>query len=122
MNVACERRNARLKRKIRVRRVVQGSPDRPRLSVFRSAKHIYAQIIEDTTGRTLVAVSTVNKDVAAECEFTGNVDSAKAVGTAIAKKALENNITKVVFDRNGFLYHGRVKALADAAREAGLVF
>ena len=122
MNVACERRNARLKRKIRVRRVVQGSPGRPRLSVFRSAKHIYAQIIEDTTGRTLVAISTVNKEVAAECDYTGNVDSAKAVGTAIAKKALENNITKVVFDRNGFLYHGRVKALADAAREAGLVF
>jgi large subunit ribosomal protein L18 len=122
VNVACERRNARLKRKIRVRRVVQGSPERPRLSVFRSAKHIYAQIIEDTTGRTLVAVSTVNKEVAAECDCTGNVDSAKAVGKAIAKKALENNITKVVFDRNGFLYHGRVKALADAAREAGLVF
>lgn len=122
MNVACERRIARLKRKIRVRRTVKGVPDRPRLSVFRSAKHIYAQIIEDTTGRTLVAISTVNKDVSAECEYTGNVDSAKAVGTAIAKKALENNITKVVFDRNGFLYHGRVKALADAAREAGLVF
>lgn len=122
MNVACERRVARLKRKIRVRRTVKGTPDRPRLSIFRSAKHIYAQIIEDTTGRTLVAVSTVSKDVAAECDCTGNVDSAKAVGSAIAKKALENNITKVVFDRNGFLYHGRVKALADAAREAGLVF
>ncbi|PKN11380.1 MAG: 50S ribosomal protein L18 [Deltaproteobacteria bacterium HGW-Deltaproteobacteria-4] len=122
MNVACERRNARLKRKIRVRRVVQGSPERPRLSVFRSAKHIYAQIIEDTTGRTLAAVSTVNKEVAAECDCTGNVESAKAVGTAIAKKALEKNISKVVFDRNGFLYHGRVKALADAAREAGLIF
>jgi large subunit ribosomal protein L18 len=122
VNVACERRVARLKRQIRVRRTVKGVPDRPRLSVFRSAKHIYAQIIEDTTGRTLVAISTVNKDVAAGCEYTGNVDSAKAVGTAIAKKALENNITKVVFDRNGFLYHGRVKALADAAREAGLDF
>jgi len=122
VNVACERRNARLKRKIRVRRVVQGSPERPRLSVFRSAKHIYAQIIEDTTGRTLAAVSTVNKEVAAECDCTGNVESAKAVGTAIAKKALEKNISKVVFDRNGFLYHGRVKALADAAREAGLIF
>lgn len=122
MNVACKRRVARLKRQIRVRRTVKGVQDRPRLSVFRSAKHIYAQIIEDTTGRTLVAISTVNKDVAAECNYTGNVDSAKAVGTAIAKKALENNINKVVFDRNGFLYHGRVKALADAAREAGLAF
>lgn len=122
MNVACKRRVARLKRKIRVRRTVKGAPERPRLSVFRSAKHIYAQIIEDTTGRTLVAISTVNKNVADGCEYTGNVDSAKAVGTAIAKKALENNITKVVFDRNGFLYHGRVKALADAAREAGLAF
>lgn len=122
MSVACERRVARLKRKIRVRRTVQGNSDRPRLSVFRSAKHIYAQIIEDTTGRTLIAASTVNKEVASECNYTGNVDSAKAVGKAIAKLAIEKNITKVVFDRNGFLYHGRVKALADAAREAGLVF
>lgn len=122
MSVASERRVARLKRKVRVRRKVLGSQERPRLTVFRSAKHIYAQIIEDTTGRTLVAVSTVCKDVGGECEYTGNIDSAKAVGTAIAKKALEQNITQVVFDRNGFLYHGRVKALADAAREAGLAF
>lgn len=122
MSVASERRIARLKRKIRVRRNVKGSLVRPRLTVFRSAKHIYAQIIEDVTGRTLVSVSTVVKDVAADCKYTGNIDSAKVVGAAIAKKALENNITQVVFDRNGFLYHGRVKALADAAREAGLSF
>lgn len=122
MSVASERRIARLKRKVRVRRNVVGTPERPRLTVFRSAKHIYAQIIEDVNGRTLVSASTVIKDVAAGCDYTGNIDAAKAVGAAIAKKALENNITQVVFDRNGFLYHGRVKALADAAREAGLSF
>lgn len=122
MSVACERRIARLKRKIRVRRNVKGSSERPRLTVFRSAKHIYAQIVEDATGRILVSASTVVKDVATGCKYTGNIDSAKVVGAAIAKKALENNITQVVFDRNGFLYHGRVKALADAAREAGLSF
>jgi large subunit ribosomal protein L18 len=122
VNVASERLQARLKRKVRVRRKVLGTSERPRLCVFRSAKHIYAQIIEDVTGTTLVAVSTVNGDLVAGEGYTGNIEAAKAVGTAIAKKALENNITKVVFDRNGFLYHGRVKALADAAREAGLSF
>ncbi len=98
---------------------VRGTSECPRLSVFRSAKHIYAQIIEDGTGRTLVAASTVGKEVdIAQC---GNVEAAKLVGTAIAKKALDQNITNVVFDRNGFLYQGgRVQALADAAREAGL--
>lgn len=122
MSFASERRMSRLKRKVRVRRKVRGTTERPRLTIFRSAKHIYAQIIEDVTGNTLVSVSTVCKDVSADCNYTGNIDSAKAVGAAIAKKALENNITQVVFDRNGFLYHGRVKALADAAREAGLSF
>jgi large subunit ribosomal protein L18 len=120
VNVASERLQARLKRKVRVRRKVLGTSERPRLCVFRSAKHIYAQIIEDVTGTTLVAVSSLNGDLVSG--YTGNVEAAKAVGVAIAKKALENNITKVVFDRNGFLYHGRVKALADAAREAGLSF
>lgn len=122
MSVACERRMARIKRQIRVRRKVKGTSERPRLTVFRSAKHIYAQIIEDTTGRTLVAVSTLSKDLDNGSAYNGNTDAAKAVGVAIARKALENNITQVVFDRNGFLYHGRVKALADAAREAGLSF
>lgn len=122
MNVAKARRDARMKRQVRVRKKVRGSAEKPRLCVFRSARHIYAQIVEDTTGKTLVAASTVSKDIAEGQEYTGNVEAAKAVGTAIAQKALENNIKQVVFDRNGFLYHGRIKALADAAREAGLAF
>ena len=122
MNVAENRRQARLKRQVRVRRQVQGTSERPRLCIFRSAKHIYAQIIEDGTGRTLVATSTIAKDVADGLGYTGNIEAAKAVGAAIAKKALAQNINQVVFDRNGFLYHGRIKALADAAREAGLSF
>ena len=122
MNVAKERREARQKRQVRVRRKVQGSQDRPRLCIFRSARHIYAQIIEDTTGTTLVSVSTVVKDVSGGLKVSGNVEAAKLVGKKIAERALAKNITQVVFDRNGFLYHGRVKALADAAREAGLSF
>jgi large subunit ribosomal protein L18 len=122
VSVAKERRQARIKRQVRVRRKVRGTGERPRLCIFRSAKHIYAQIIEDTTGKTLVAASTVVKDVVEGGNATGNVEAAKAVGAAIAHKALEQNIKQVVFDRNGFLYHGRVKALADAAREAGLLF
>ena len=122
MNVASERLHARLRRKVRVRRKVLGTVGRPRLCVFRSAKHIYAQIIEDVTGKTLVSASTVVPEVVDVDACTGNIAAAKAVGAAIAKKALANNINQVVFDRNGFLYHGRVKALADAAREAGLSF
>jgi large subunit ribosomal protein L18 len=122
VSVAKARREARVKRQVRVRRKVRGSGECPRLCVFRSARHIYAQIIEDATGKTLVATSTIAKEVVEGQKYTGNVDAAKAVGAAIAKKALEQNIKQVVFDRNGFLYHGRVKALADAAREAGLVF
>ncbi len=118
MNVSQNRRAARLKRQARVRKKVRGTTECPRLSVFRSAKHIYAQIIEDATGKTLVAASSISKDV--ELANGGNVEAAKSVGTAIAKKALDQNITQVVFDRNGFLYQGRVQALADAAREAGL--
>lgn len=118
MNESQKRRVARLKRQARVRKKVRGTTECPRLSVFRSAKHIYAQIIEDATGKTLVATSTLCKDVGlVNC---GNVEAAKAVGSAIAKKALDQNITNVVFDRNGFLYQGRVQALAEAAREAGL--
>lgn len=122
MSFAKERRQARLKRKVRVRRKVRGTAERPRLSIYRSAKHIYAQIIDDVSNTTLVAASTVNKDAADGLKNTGNVDAAKAVGVLVAKKALEKNIQQVVFDRNGFLYHGRVKALADAARETGLSF
>jgi len=122
VNVAKERRDSRKKRQVRVRRKVMGSPGRPRLCVFRSAKHIYAQIIEDTTGTTLVSASTVVKAVAGDLQSSGNVAAAKHVGKKIAEQALAKNITQVVFDRNGFLYHGRIKALADAAREAGLSF
>ena len=122
MNFAKERREARQKRQVRVRRKVRGSQDRPRLCVFRSAKHIYAQIIEDTNGTTLVAVSTVTKGVKGDSKSSGNVDAAKLVGKQLAEQALAKNISQVVFDRNGCLYHGRVQALADAAREAGLSF
>ncbi|ORJ63080.1 50S ribosomal protein L18 [Geothermobacter hydrogeniphilus] len=122
MNNAEKRRQSRLKRQVRVRNKVRGTAERPRLSVFRSARHIYVQVIDDVNNRTLVSASTVNKDVGAELQGTGNVDAAKAVGVAIAKRAIAQDIKQVVFDRNGFLYHGRVKALADAAREAGLSF
>mgnify|MGYP000624010769 FL=1 len=96
--------------------------ERPRLAVFRSNNHMYAQIIDDTVGNTLVSACTLQKDVKAELEKTNNVDAAAYLGTVIAKKALEKGITTVVFDRGGFIYQGKVKALADAAREAGLEF
>lgn len=118
MEVSQKRRVSRIKRQARVRKKIRGTTESPRLSVFRSSKHIYAQIIEDVTGTTLAAASTLGKDV--DLSSCGNVEAAKAVGTAIAKKALDQNITNVVFDRNGFLYQGRIQALADAAREAGL--
>jgi large subunit ribosomal protein L18 len=118
VDVSQKRRVSRLKRQARVRKKIRGTTESPRLSVFRSSKHIYAQIIEDVTGTTLVAASTLGNDV--DLSSCGNVEAAKAVGTAIAKKALDQNITNVVFDRNGFLYQGRIQALADAAREAGL--
>lgn len=108
---------ARLRRHRRVRGKVSGTPQRPRLDVFRSSKHIYAQIIDDTTGRTLAAASSLDKDFDGE---GGNKEAAAKVGKAIAKKALEKGIKAVVFDRGGFVYHGRVKALADGAREGGL--
>lgn len=122
MSVANQRRLARMKRQVRVRRKIRGSEERPRLCIFRSSKHIYVQIIEDVSGRTLVAASTASKGIVEGVKNTGNIEAAKVVGQAIAKKALEQNIKQVVFDRNGFLYHGRIKALADAAREAGLSF
>jgi len=116
------RAEARKRRQTRVRRKVVGTSERPRLCVFRSSKHIYAQIIEDTTGTSLVSASSQCDGIVGDADYTGNISAAKAVGTAVAKKALEKNIKGVVFDRNGFIYHGRVKALADAAREAGLEF
>jgi large subunit ribosomal protein L18 len=122
VNVSKERRLARKKRQVRVRKKLTGSVERPRLCVFRSSKHIYAQIIEDVNGKTLAAASTVCKDVTDSVKYSGNVEAAKQVGKKIAEKALAQDIKQVVFDRNGFLYHGRVKALADAAREAGLTF
>ena len=107
-------------RKARVSGAVRGSTERPRLSVFRSVKHIYAQIIDDTTGKTLVAANSDEKAVG--LKHGGNKAAAIAVGKAVAGKAVAKGITKVAFDRNGYQYHGRVKALADAAREAGLKF
>ena len=102
----------------RIRRKVAGSTERPRLAIFRSLKHIYAQVIDDHKGRTLAAASSVEKDAAQG----GNVAGAKAIGKLVAERAKEKGITKVVFDRGGYIYHGRVKALAEAAREAGLEF
>ena len=116
------RAEVRLKKHRRIRNRFSGSAERPRLAVFRSNNHMYAQIIDDTVGNTLVAASTLDKDVKAQVEKTNNVDAAACVGTVIAKKALEKGIKEVVFDRGGFVYHGKVQALADAAREAGLEF
>ena len=107
-------------RKLRNR--FSGTAERPRLAVFRSNNHMYAQIIDDTVGKTLVSASKLDKDVKAELEKTNNVEAATVVGTVVAKKALEKGITTVVYDRGGFVYEGKVKALAEAAREAGLEF
>ena len=106
----------------RIRNRYAGTHERPRLAVFRSNNHMYAQIIDDIAGNTLVAASTLEKDIKADLERTDNVAAAAAVGTAIAKKALEKGITTFVFERGCFIYHGKVQALADAAREAGLQF
>ncbi len=110
----------RLKKHARIRNRFSGTPERPRLSVFRSDKHMYAQIIDDVAGNTLCAASTLDKD--AKLEITNNIEAAQYVGKAIAEKAMAKGIKTVVFDRGGFLYHGKVQALADAAREAGLEF
>ncbi len=112
----------RLKRQVRVRKKITGSAARPRLNVFKSANHIYAQLIDDAKGVTLAAASTLSEGVSVEGTHTGNKSSAASVGSAIAKAALLKDIKSVVFDRNGFLYHGRIQALAEAAREAGLDF
>lgn len=106
----------------RLRNRFAGTAERPRLAVFRSNNHMYAQIIDDTVGNTLVAASTLEKDVKSELEKTNDVAAAEKLGTVIAKKALDKGITTVVFDRGGFIYQGKVKALAEAAREAGLNF
>ena len=112
----------RLKRHERVRNKVSGTQERPRLCVFRSLSHIYAQIIDDVAGNTLVACSTVEKNMAEACKELSKKEAAKAVGQEVAKRALEKGITEVVFDRGGYVYTGRVASLADGAREAGLKF
>ncbi len=116
------RKENRIKKHQRLRNRFAGTAERPRLAVFRSNKHMYAQIIDDDAQKTLVAASTAESASKAELEYTDTVEAASYVGTLIAKRALEAGITEVVFDRGGFLYHGKVKALADAAREAGLQF
>ena len=116
------RSKIRAKKHLRIRNRFSGTAERPRLAVFRSNNHMYAQIIDDTVGNTLVSASTVQKEVKAELEKTNDVAAAAYLGKVIAKKALDKGITTVVFDRGGFIYQGKVKALAEAAREAGLEF
>ena len=116
------RAKVRAKKHRRLRNHLSGTATTPRLAVFRSNNHMYAQIIDDTVGKTPVSASTTQKEVKAELEKTNNVDAAAYLGTVIGKKAIEAGIKEVVFDRGGFIYHGKVQALADAAREAGLEF
>jgi large subunit ribosomal protein L18 len=112
----------RERRKMRIRQKISGTSDKPRLSVFRSAKHIYAQVVDDVAGTTVAHASTLSRDVRSDVTEASKLDAAKKVGASIAKLLLAKGIDKVVFDRNGYLYHGRVRALADAARAAGLKF
>ena len=116
------RQEVRVKKHMKIRNRFSGTAERPRLAVFRSNNHMYAQIIDDTVGNTIVSASTVEKEVKAELEKTNNVDAAAYLGQVIAKRALDKGIDTVVFDRGGFIYQGKVAALADAAREAGLKF
>ena len=116
------RQKVRVKKHMKIRNRFSGTAERPRLAVFRSNNHMYAQIIDDTVGHTLVAASTLEKEVKAELEKTNNVDAAAYLGTVIAKRAIEKGIKEVVFDRGGFIYQGKIAALAEAAREAGLQF
>jgi large subunit ribosomal protein L18 len=116
------RNKVRAKKHLKIRNRFSGTTERPRLAVFRSNNHMYAQIIDDTVGKTLVSASTLEKEVKAELEKTNNVDAAAYLGKVIAKKAMDKGIKTVVFDRGGFIYQGKIAALADAAREAGLIF
>jgi len=116
------RQKVRVKKHMKIRNRFSGTAERPRLAVFRSNNHMYAQIIDDTVGNTLVAASTLEKEIKAELDKTNNVDAAAYLGTVIAKRAMEKGIKEVVFDRGGFIYQGKIAALADAAREAGLEF
>jgi large subunit ribosomal protein L18 len=121
METLSKKKSAHLKRKKRVRKKIRGEENRPRMSVFRSASHIYAQIVVDTSGRTLVQVSSLSPELKGQTK-ANKVDTAKKVGALAAQKALAQGIAQVVFDRNGFLYHGRIKAVSEGAREAGLIF
>ena len=116
------RSEIRVKKHMKIRNRFRGTPDCPRLAVFRINNHMYAQVIDDTVGKTLVSASTLQKDVKANLEKTNNVEAAAYLGKVIAERALEKGVKDVVFDRGGFVYHGKIKALADAAREAGLNF
>jgi large subunit ribosomal protein L18 len=122
MGTAKTRKQARLKRKGSIRKKMSGTPDRPRLSVFRSSRHIYAQVIDDVSGKTLAAANSLEKTVKEQESLEGNVALAAHIGKLVGGRAVEKGIKKVVFDRNGFLYHGRVKAVSEGAREAGLKF
>ena len=112
----------RERRKFRIRNKISGTGERPRLTVFRSARHIYAQVVDDVDGRTIAAASTLSRDLKGTLESDSKTDAAKKVGALVAKICLEKKVEKVVFDRNGYLYHGRIKALAEGAREGGLEF
>jgi large subunit ribosomal protein L18 len=122
MIIKRSRKEFRRIRHLRIRKKITGTPERPRLAVYKSLRYIYAQIIDDTKGHTLVAASSLEKELRSQLKSTKNIEAAKLVGEVIAKRALEKGIKRVVFDRGGFLYHGKVKALADSARAAGLEF
>ena len=116
------RQKIRVKKHMKIRNRFSGTAERPRLAVFRSNNHVYAQVIDDVAGKTIVSASTLEKDIKAELKNTDDIEAATKVGNVVAKRALEKGIKAVVFDRGGYIYHGKVKALADAAREAGLEF
>jgi large subunit ribosomal protein L18 len=122
MGALSKKKEAHLKRKRRVRKKILGTDNRPRLTVFRSARHVYAQVIADTTGHTLASASTLDKETRGHVPFESKVEAAKFVGKLVARRAMEKGVSRVVFDRNGFLYHGRVRALSTGAREQGLEF
>jgi len=116
------KKQTRLKRKKRIRKKITGTTERPRLCVFRSAKHVYAQVVDDSTGRTIAAAGSVEDKVKGQSDLKGKIAVASLVGKSVGERAIKQGIQKVVFDRNGFFYHGRVKAVSDGAREAGLLF
>ena len=116
------RQKVRAKKHMKIRNRFSGTAERPRLAVFRSNNHVYAQVIDDVAGKTIVSASTLEKDIKAELKNTDDIDAATKIGDVVAKRALDKGIKAVVFDRGGYIYHGKVKALADAAREAGLEF